>query len=486
MAAAPEAVPTLGAVEQPEALYSKLSPGPGRLAEEVADHQRARIHSAMVEVVADRGYEAVTVRELARLAGVSTRAFYEHFESKEECFLHTHELIVRRLASRLVAAQAGAEEDWRERVRLAFGAFARGLARDPRAGRLVLVEGFAAGPGALGQLLRTMRTFEVEIAESFSRAPDGFEMPLLLVKGMVAGMVSVARSRLLAGREAELPRVGDALAEWALSYHSMHVAEIAEADPRYVHGSPTAETPLGPSSTEGKGTSGPSGDRALLLSATAKLAAAEGYANLTERRIRDAAGAPRRSFANNFDCVDDCFSAALEQCARDALAEAARAQASAHTWTDGTCHAIAIITSKAASDQTFAGLCCGEIFAAGVGGIECRERLVAEIVEHVQETAAPEARRDALTVEASVGAVWGVLHQRIVTDRAWEAPRIAPMLAYLLLAPIVGDEAATSAIRAVGKQRAEKLDPSPGRQDAAVARHVRTVRAVTTQTVTTK
>ncbi|HET7589657.1 MAG TPA: helix-turn-helix domain-containing protein, partial [Solirubrobacterales bacterium] len=64
--------------------YGKLSPGPGKPATEVAAHQRARIHSAMVELAADRGYKAVTVRDLARLAGVSSRAFYKHFNGKEE------------------------------------------------------------------------------------------------------------------------------------------------------------------------------------------------------------------------------------------------------------------------------------------------------------------------------------------------------------------------------------------------------------------
>src|SRR4051812_40348248 len=77
--------------------YEKLKPGPGKGAVDVARHQRRRIHSAMVKTVAERGYGAVTVRELARVAGVSTRTFYRHYPSKEECFLRVHQLIVRRV-----------------------------------------------------------------------------------------------------------------------------------------------------------------------------------------------------------------------------------------------------------------------------------------------------------------------------------------------------------------------------------------------------
>ena len=74
-----EAAPAAPTVEPLRAQYAKLSPGPGRRATEVAADQRARIHGAMVSLVSERGYSAVTVRELAGAAGVSTRAFYEHF-----------------------------------------------------------------------------------------------------------------------------------------------------------------------------------------------------------------------------------------------------------------------------------------------------------------------------------------------------------------------------------------------------------------------
>jgi len=50
----------------------------------------------MIEIVADRGYEAVKMRELVVRAGVSTRAFYKHFSSKEDCFLRSQEMVVRR------------------------------------------------------------------------------------------------------------------------------------------------------------------------------------------------------------------------------------------------------------------------------------------------------------------------------------------------------------------------------------------------------
>jgi AcrR family transcriptional regulator len=64
----------------------KLAPGPGRPASKVAASQRARLQRAMFELVAEKGYEQVTVRELVSTAKVSSRAFYKHFRGVHDCF----------------------------------------------------------------------------------------------------------------------------------------------------------------------------------------------------------------------------------------------------------------------------------------------------------------------------------------------------------------------------------------------------------------
>lgn len=143
-------------------LFGKLSPGPGMSPRQVASHQRARIHSATIVLVAERGYNAATVRDLAQLAGVSTRAFYEHFSGKEECFLRTYELAVRRTAKRVAESQGG-ERDWLERLRRAFEAFAAEIEREPQVARVVLVEVLAAGTPALRRMRSVEGIFEAMI-----------------------------------------------------------------------------------------------------------------------------------------------------------------------------------------------------------------------------------------------------------------------------------------------------------------------------------
>ena len=78
-------------------LYARLPHGPHRLDhKQVISHQRARIHGAMVEAVAENGYAGTSVRQVVGLAGVSRRSFYEQFPNKEECFLATYDVIAGR------------------------------------------------------------------------------------------------------------------------------------------------------------------------------------------------------------------------------------------------------------------------------------------------------------------------------------------------------------------------------------------------------
>jgi AcrR family transcriptional regulator len=427
-----------------EALYRKLSPGPGRPAQEVALHQRARIHGAMIEIVGERGYGAVTVRELARLAGVSTRAFYEHFEGKEECFLRTYELVVQRTAGRIVAAQRG-ERDWEERLRLAFYAFAREIEAKPRTGRLALVEALAAGPAALEQMRRAEGMFEAMIGESFSRAPDGITIPPLLVKGVVAGVGGVARTWLLDGSEWELPNAADALMEWALCYRSEAAAEVGCLDCAPASSSLPGSPEMAGSQEEGSGHA-PGDERALILSAVAKLAAADGYWQLTVPRIRGAAGVSRRSFDSQFEGIEDCFLAALELRVDRALSHAKLAYAEASSWPGGVHRALGALCEHIARDPVLGRLGFTEAFAPGPDGVRRCERIMASITALFRESAPPGQRPPELAAEASVAAIWGILHYYVVSGQAQRLGQVVPALSFLALAPAIGAKTAADAI----------------------------------------
>jgi AcrR family transcriptional regulator len=427
------------------ALFEKLSPGPGKPATEVQEHQRARIYRAVVELVAERGYDAVTVRELAKLASVSTRTFYQHYASKEECFLRIHELIARRLIRRVLASQTG-QHEWQQCLRSALDPFLDELARDPRAARILLVEAYAAGPAAYDQVRRTVWTFEARIGESFSRAAAGVAVPPPVLGGIAAGVVCVARSRVLAGQGAELPGLIDGLMEWALAYRSAAAAELVELDRRCLQEGRTAKAQRSSAGAEEDEGRLAMDGRALILSAAGKLAATPDHRHdLTVARICAAAGATRSSFHTSFGDMQACLVAAFEARADAVFGDLAQAKAPASSWEAGVCQAVAALCAEVARDPIFANLCFNADLALGSAAIECRDRLLARIAYSVYGTA-PGASAE-LAEKAAAGAAWSVLRHCIASGRASRADGVAATLSFLLLAPSLGAEAAVGAIR---------------------------------------
>jgi AcrR family transcriptional regulator len=71
---------------EPAAAAPRLPAGRHGLPREfVVQNQRERIATALVDTVAERGYNATTVAHITKAASVSRRTFYEHFADKEAC-----------------------------------------------------------------------------------------------------------------------------------------------------------------------------------------------------------------------------------------------------------------------------------------------------------------------------------------------------------------------------------------------------------------
>ena len=455
MSGSDEASRTLGSADgSSPTSYAKLHPGPGWPREQAASHQRARIHAAMIELVSERGYGAVTVREVVRLAGVSTGTFYEHFADKDECFLRTYGLIVRRSTKQVGAAQKDCH-DWRERLRLALCAWAEGIVSEPQAARLALVEAFAGGPAALEQMRRAEAHYEAMIEQSFAGAPDPVPVPPLVVKGIVAGVHRVARAQLLAGRAHELPGLAEELLEWMLCFRCQDAATLER---------PGHASALVAPATHDRGVR--EDDRERILDAAALLAAREGYWQLTVPRIRVEAGVSRKRFDQHFEDVQGCFIAALERLTERALAHAVPAGRAARTWPAGLHRAMCALCAEIAADPVLARLGFIEVFAPGPDGMLYRERSVAGIAESLRISVPAGQRPSELAAEASIGAVWGVIHHHVALGRARQLPSIAGVLSYFALAPAIGAERAVQAIVA----EHEAMRASPPRALAASTR----------------
>lgn len=170
--------------------------------EQVATIQRARILTAMVDEVAQRGAGSVTVARVVARTGVSRRTFYELFESCEDCLLEAFEQASEQVATVVVPAY-GLPGSWRARMRRAVTAALECIAQDPRIGRLLIVESLGGGTAVVEQRGLLVERLIDAVDEGRHEAKSAGELPFA-AEGVVGGVLSVVHTRLL---EAEPERL---------------------------------------------------------------------------------------------------------------------------------------------------------------------------------------------------------------------------------------------------------------------------------------
>ena len=118
--------------------------------EQVIAVQRERIMTALVELMAARGYHAFSVGDVATRAGVSRSAFYDCFKAKEECAFAAHERFIQVVLGR-IAERTAATGDWDSVIRGLVGGYLDTLCQDLVVARAFQVELDAIGPAARRQ-----------------------------------------------------------------------------------------------------------------------------------------------------------------------------------------------------------------------------------------------------------------------------------------------------------------------------------------------
>lgn len=424
----------------PTVPYRRLKPGPGRSAAEVTSHQRARIDRAMVEVVVDRGYGRATVREIARVAGISTRAFYEHYSGKEECFLRAH----RRSAQGLLRAvgalgETGSRDD---RLPAVVDTIFEEWGNDRKVTRFLLVGPYGAGSAALNQLRLVDRSLGARLVRCLDHSAGKGGGPVgLIANGIAVGFTTTMRSMMLDDDEGPPgSELRQELTEWALSCScsssELEVLEAAEMSAE--HESPANNA----------GDRAPSlvGDLALLHSAVVKLAASGEGDLLAPRHICAAAGVSRRSFDLQFSNIDHCLVAAASLKVDLAIERARLVSEPGATPESTAFRRLRALCSQVACDPALAYLCFGDTIESDEWLIR-RDRLLTKHVAGLFESAGLISNSmKGLETKASLGAVLGLLRNEVAAGRAARIDRKAPVLGYLLLAPNVGKSSAMKAI----------------------------------------
>lgn len=210
---------------------ARLPPGRHGLPREfVAHNQRERLIAGLAGAVAENGYAGTTIAHITSHAAVSRRTFYEHFNSKDECFTAAYDAVMAELRER-VGTAFDEQEEWPEAVRAGIGAMLEFLASEPHLARLSMVESLVAGPVVVERYDTAIQS----LVPYFQAGRDGRPPEVLAglspttEEALVGGMVSLISRRIFADRTEELVSLLPDLVEFTLTPYlgSAEAAKVA-------------------------------------------------------------------------------------------------------------------------------------------------------------------------------------------------------------------------------------------------------------------
>jgi AcrR family transcriptional regulator len=426
-------------------IYKRLPHGPHRLERnEVVLHQRARIHGAMIEAIAQNSYDGTSVKQVIGLAGVSRRSFYEQFANKEECFLATFDLIVRRDIKEIKKAYLAADGSLEQRARAVFERFAQTAEEDRNATVLVVVEAQCAGPAGVMRLRRATGACEQMLAHSFTESPSTLPLPKPIVRGIAGGLHGAASGFLRGGHAAGSVDLAQELLRWTLLFQTPAASQLnermatrlnvrmREISATYGHGLNGAETPS-------------SDERTRLLQGILRLVTREDYRELSAPQIADEANLPVEAFCEMFASKEECFLEALEMVSDELLAIAADPDLISEDWPRAVRRVLAELTRYLADHPLHARALAQEAFFSGA---EARKRTVelSNSIATLLTEGAPAQADGSLTAEAVAGAIWHTIRCQAAGGRIQLLAALSDHLSYVVLAPFIGADAAAEIV----------------------------------------
>ncbi len=397
----------------------------------------------MVEAVARYGYAGTTLRELVALAGVSKSTFYQHFDSKEDCFLATFDAIVEVLSARVGEAWR-TEGDFRDRLVAALSAFMNLAVEEPNAAALATVESLTLGAAGVAHRDRASQGFEALVEQSFKHSPSAHRVSPVIVRAIVAGIRGVVYRRLRSGRVQELPEQVEPLVDWGLSYQlaggeAVARAVAAAAAPSGATVLHDGEKPDWDEPPDSPLSRSVLTQRERIVRAAARVVVERGYEALSIPTISAAAGTSNQTFYECFDSKRDAFLAAFEVLAGEAFAYSHSAFTSASGGPEAVGAGLRALTEHIAANPIFARVAFFELLTAGPAARDRADAILDAFTAFIGPEQAPEeigAPASAMVMEAIGTGMWSVIQHEIAHDRRESLPELAPELVRIALAPL--------------------------------------------------
>lgn len=426
-------------------IYKRLPHGPHQLPpEEVARHQRARIHGAMIEAVARSGYAGTSVKQVIGLAGVSRRSFYELFANRHDCFLATFDLLAGRELGRLRAAYLQADGGLEDRLEAVFEHCAQTVSGDRNAVRLVLLDVLTAGLDGTMRFCRGAGECEQLLGACFELSSRAETVPAPVLRGIVGGLHWSLAGMLRAGSLPARKKMSEQMLDWTLRFRTPPGSDIAEALNRRLRDrarrisssrSKRAESDDGPLAQDA---------RARLLHSVLQLSGPRDADELSAPLIAERAEVTLDEFFALFANAEECLHAALDAVGRQLLDVAATAGAGESDWAARTLLATTALLEHLAANPLHARALVVDANCCGPKPLRRQLRLSGRLADLLARDA-PDGGCD-LAREGVVGAFWQTVRCQVTAGRVPLLGALTDQLGYLALAPYVGAERAAEIV----------------------------------------
>ena len=451
-------------VERPrETAAGALPRGPHSLSRaEVSANQRRRMVDATIDVVGEKGYAELTVSDVIKRAGVSRRAFYEHFSNREECFLASYDSVMAESSQAVRSAFSRNSRGLLENTQDAIEELFKRALRRPDVMRVLMVEIGAAGPEGITRREQLGVAYERSLRESLGLPPGPGPIPNPVLRGVIGGLGAVLYTHVQTGKRKQLLALIPHLVRWATCYWPAPPVFMAYTDPDpqtlppvRLGGRAPGTLSLGAAESRRRrlvgGESGVSplyvahSQRERILDAVANLTAANGYAALTVEGIAAEAAISLQAFYEHFPSKEDAFLVAYEVGHGKGLALVERAFDSESDWRLGVRAGIRALFDFLASEPAFAHMALVDVLAASD---LTTERATKGVTSYAQMLApgldeAPRQQRPPdVTVEAIAGGLFELCLHHALQRRMYELPLMVPRATYFALAPFIGASAA--------------------------------------------
>lgn len=162
--------------------------------------QRARILTAMTELVRERGVAAINVGHVVGRSGVSRRTFYELFSDREDCLLAAFDQALG-CAAAVVRPAYQATGPWEQRIRAGLAALLGFLDEEPAVGGLLVVDSLAAERPVLERRAKVVDALINAVHQGGARPRGGPERrpTRMVAEGAVGAVLAVIHARLSVG-----------------------------------------------------------------------------------------------------------------------------------------------------------------------------------------------------------------------------------------------------------------------------------------------